>query len=343
MRESWRAYRKALWNHSKGLISGAIFGALGVALSIHPVALPAWFWFLLALGSLFWVGFLAFHDVRVERDGAAAVIKELTTSPSLSASDVRIEESPNDGKPLLRLALHNASDKDVPAGRLLNILYPASWTTFEGCNAEGLFLVGGPSVNSDEPLPEDIPAKLWPHALPDIGPRVTLLLHFRVRGPEGQHALIVRAAGLNDTHSVELTEGAETPAIAPGPSSLPQLAPGGRNVADEMQKVLLVRGAISDGKAIVARAINATTTSETVDLGDWDAHHHSLSLIPGAKDAYDRSREVVARFRHYNQHVTVQNTYMPPEDHQETVRYAGMAERALDVVYQRLEKERPDA
>jgi hypothetical protein len=74
MRGSWRAYRAALWRHSKTLISGAASGLLGIVLSIHPVALPAWFWFLIALASLGWVSFVAFHDVHTDRERLRAVV-----------------------------------------------------------------------------------------------------------------------------------------------------------------------------------------------------------------------------------------------------------------------------
>ena len=63
MRESLRAYIRALWSHSKTFASGAIVGAAGIALTIHPLGIPAWVWSLIALASIAWLGFVAFHDL----------------------------------------------------------------------------------------------------------------------------------------------------------------------------------------------------------------------------------------------------------------------------------------
>jgi hypothetical protein len=95
----------------------------------------------------------------------------------------------------------------VPAGELLTIIYPAAWTTFEGCNAEGLFVVGGPSIQSDEDLPGGIPARLWALELEKaLVSRRTNLLYFRVRGDAGQHEFFVRIEKLNELLSVDLPE-----------------------------------------------------------------------------------------------------------------------------------------
>jgi hypothetical protein len=66
MRKSWQAYRATIWKHGKALVSGAFAGIVGIALSIYPVVVPAWIWFLVALASVAWLGFVVFHDVYTE-------------------------------------------------------------------------------------------------------------------------------------------------------------------------------------------------------------------------------------------------------------------------------------
>jgi hypothetical protein len=155
-----------------------------------------------------------YRDMRAERDQAIALVTRLTTQPDLS-SEIRIMEDPNSGGPLLRLALTNRGALPLPAGALLNVIFPAAWSTFEGCNSQGLFLLGAAPIPSDEPLPGDVPAKLWHNSTEQlIGGGVTLLFFFRVRGEPGRYDFIVRIAGLNETHTVELPAFDEKPRVA---------------------------------------------------------------------------------------------------------------------------------
>ncbi len=143
-------------------------------------------------------------DVQGRYDDLIAEIQR----PAELFADVRMEVSPNDRKPLLRIGLRNDGNQPLPAGTLLNIIYPAAWTTFEGCTSEGLYLIGGPSLVSDEDLPGDVSARLWALELdrPLVGGGRTHLLYWRVRGPAGRYQFFVRIWKLNELVTVELPE-----------------------------------------------------------------------------------------------------------------------------------------
>ena len=110
------------------MLTGAVPAAIGFALSADKkLSVPLWAWVLLGLAGVFYAQFLVFHAVRHQRDCAHEVINRLNSPPNLSSS-VRVEPSPNDERPLIRLALLNSGGQVLPAGQLVNIIYPASWS-----------------------------------------------------------------------------------------------------------------------------------------------------------------------------------------------------------------------
>jgi hypothetical protein len=194
MRESWAAYRRALWKHSKALVSGTAAGMLGIVLSIHPVAVPAWVWFLIAVASVGWLGFVVFHDVRLERDRTAYDLALQLAKPSARFSFVWI-------KGLLRLSLTNDGPGDIPGGKVVNLLLPDTWG-LEECDGEGQRLLEPcwKRQPSDEPVMSDqrgeVDASLWytrtSHPL-DEG--LTQSFFFRITAPieRDEERLSIRA------------------------------------------------------------------------------------------------------------------------------------------------------
>ena len=113
MRESWRAYRSALWKHSKVLVSGASAGALGIGLSIHPVILPAWFWFLVALASVGWLGFVVFHDVHSAFQKALKALDKPFPDLKIEAISLARRDTPMDYRLVASLRITNREQTRV--------------------------------------------------------------------------------------------------------------------------------------------------------------------------------------------------------------------------------------
>src|SRR5438552_9669104 len=204
------------------------------------------------------------HEALAALDIAEASIREMTRTPDLS-SEIRVVPSP-DGKPLIRLGLLNSGGQPVPPGALLNIIYPVSWNTFEGCSAEGLWVIGGPSIPSDEPLPDATQARLWIYALPNaLQPGITNLLYFRVSGPAGRHQMIVRMAGtaLSEAHLGDLPTEPEADMPA---------AEEHQDESGELSDIRLIQGEIVLGKTIVEAAIDVSQVYTTVADTQWRTH-----------------------------------------------------------------------
>jgi hypothetical protein len=75
MRATWRVYWAGLKRHGVQFAGGAFLGALGLAFTIHPIIVPAWFWFLVALASVAWLGFVVFHDYRMAAVASQAAME----------------------------------------------------------------------------------------------------------------------------------------------------------------------------------------------------------------------------------------------------------------------------
>lgn len=66
MRESIVAYARGIWKHGRALLTGALAGAIGIGLTVHPLVVSAWIWFVMAGLAVLRVQFLAFHDLRLQ-------------------------------------------------------------------------------------------------------------------------------------------------------------------------------------------------------------------------------------------------------------------------------------
>ena len=66
MIDSLAAYLHAVSKHTRALLSGAIAGAFGIAVTIHPFLVPSWLWFGAVGATVVVVQFLAFHELREE-------------------------------------------------------------------------------------------------------------------------------------------------------------------------------------------------------------------------------------------------------------------------------------
>lgn len=82
-RVSWGEYIGAVWRHWLGLAWFFVAGLLGAVTYFEPgLRVPSWGWWLLALIGLIVSQFLAFHDLRVERDQrkpSSEVVEAVTT------------------------------------------------------------------------------------------------------------------------------------------------------------------------------------------------------------------------------------------------------------------------
>lgn len=137
---------------------------------------------------------------------ASALIAALTTPPSLmSEAQLLIRER---GNPLLRLKVTNTGAQPLPAGALINLLYPRAWRTFHGCDAQGLGWIPGGPAQSDEDLPGGVPAMLWMHKTTGtFDPGVSNLLCFVLDADPGPAQIILRIRpALDVTHTIELPQ-----------------------------------------------------------------------------------------------------------------------------------------
>lgn len=103
MRESWKAYWQGLRKRGWEFAGGAVLGLLGLALTIHPTAMPPWFWFLVAIAAVGWLGFTVFHDIRVERDEAQAALRQ--PFPNMKIHALMVSRADEPDYPLISVPL----------------------------------------------------------------------------------------------------------------------------------------------------------------------------------------------------------------------------------------------
>jgi hypothetical protein len=163
-------------------------GAIALVLLIvgvsafSAVKLPHW-WIggLILLGA--YVLLFAEGAFRIWREAVAAhPPNELPTVTSQILID----------QPTFRLTITNNGPGEI-ANLLINLLVPQSWAIFRPSNENGIAIVRGGLMVYDEPLPGDVPARIWTYREDEVlRPGITFVYFFEFQADPGDYPISLR-------------------------------------------------------------------------------------------------------------------------------------------------------
>jgi len=122
------------------------------------------------------------------------------------------------------------------------------------------------------------------------------------------------------------------------PPALPAVPVSDRETRDaELLAVRLIAGEIAAGKETTAYGIGRSQMLRAVDETNWNAHHHTLSMIRGAGDAYRLASAAYDGFAIVNDAISGRK-YISDGQLGEVMLKAHKAEVALSVLDQKLDR-----